>query len=142
MNKKYEFTGETKLYLGRTLHRIKALISFGNVKAGDVGGWIEKEENLSHYDNAWVSGDARVYGDARVFRNTHLMWISKIGSRNDTITFMRSKELKIIVKVGCFEGTIEEFEAKVKETHGDNEHAQAYFLAIQLAKLRIDLTEE
>lgn len=69
------------------------------------------------------------------------MWISKIGSRNDTITFMKSKELKIIVKVGCFSGTLEEFERKVKQTHGDNEHAKAYFLAIQLAKLRINLNK-
>ena len=69
------------------------------------------------------------------------MWISKIGSRNDTVTFMRSKELKIIVAVGCFKGSIDEFEEKVKRTHGENEHAQAYFLAIQLAKLRIDLSE-
>ena len=44
--------------------------------------------------------------------------------------------------MGCFEGSIEEFGEKVKNTHGDNEHAKAYFLAIQLAKLRIDLTEE
>ena len=54
---------------------------------------------------------------------------------------MRSKELKIIVAVGCFRGTIDEFEEKVKETHKDSEHAQAYFLAIQLAKLRINLKE-
>ena len=134
--KKFELTQEAKIYLGKTLYRIKALISFGNVSAGDMGGWIEKEENLSQDGDAWVYGDAEVYGDA------HIMWISKIGSRNDAITFMRSKELKIIVIVGCFKGSIEEFEEKVKQTHGDNEHAKAYFLAIQLAKLRIDLTEE
>ena len=65
-----------------------------------------------------------------------------IGSRDDTVTFMRSKEKKIIVSVGCFRGTIDEFEKAVKETHGDNEHAKAYMLAIELAKLRIDLSEE
>ena len=146
--KKFELTQETKLFLGKTLYRIKALISFGSVSAGDIGGWIEKEENLSQNGNAWVSGNASVSGNARVSGNAsvsgnaHIMWISKIGSRNDTITFMRSKELKIIVIVGCFSGTLEEFEEKVKETHGENEHAKAYFLAIQLAKLRIDLTEE
>ena len=181
-DRKYEFSGETKTVFGRTLHRIKAVISFGEVKAGDLGGWIENEENLSHegnawvygnakvcgnaevydnawvcgdawvygnakvcgdaevYDNAWVYGDAWVCGDAEVYGNADLMWISKIGSRNDTITFARTKELKIIVATGCFEGTIDEFENKVKETHGENEHAKAYFLAIQLAKLRINLT--
>ena len=46
MNKKFEFTGETKAILGNILHRIRALISFGEVEAGELGGWIEKEENL------------------------------------------------------------------------------------------------
>ena len=165
-NRKYEFTGETRLFLGKTLRQIKALISFGSVSSGDLGGWIEKEENLSQDGDAWVygnarvsgnasvygnasvsgdasvSGNARVYGDARVSGDADFMLISKIGSRNDTITFMKNKELKIIVAVGCFIGTIDEFENKVKETHGDNKHAQAYFLAIQLAKLRINLEEK
>ena len=64
--KKYELTSETKVFLGKTLYRIKALVQFGNVNAGDLGGWIEKEENLSQSGNAWVSGDASVYGNAEV----------------------------------------------------------------------------
>ena len=64
--KKYELTSETKVFLGKTLYRIKALVQFGNVNAGDLGGWIEKEENLSQSGNAWVYGNASVSGDARV----------------------------------------------------------------------------
>ena len=71
--KKFELTSEfvTNIF-GTKLFRIKALVEFGNVKAGDLGGYIEKEENLDHdgdawvYGDAWVSGDARVFGDARV----------------------------------------------------------------------------
>ena len=57
------------------LHRIQALKDFGNVKTGDVGGWIESESNLSHdglcwvFDDAKVSDNAKVYGDAKVFDN-------------------------------------------------------------------------
>ncbi len=47
MNKKYELTEETLYWEGATLHRIKALHNFRNIKAGDLGGWIEKERNLS-----------------------------------------------------------------------------------------------
>ncbi len=65
--KKYELTTDTKIFLGRKLFRIKALISFGNVEAGDMGGYIEKESNLSHNDNAWVSDNAQVYGNAWVY---------------------------------------------------------------------------
>ena len=56
--KKYELTAETKFVCGKTLHRIKALISFGCIEAGELGGWIEKEENLSHDGDAWVCGNA------------------------------------------------------------------------------------
>ena len=65
--RKYELTDETKTCFGRTLHRIKALVDFGCIKSGEIGGWIEKEDNLSQYGDAWVSGDARVFGYARVF---------------------------------------------------------------------------
>ena len=70
--KKFELTTESITFLGRTLFRIKALISFGNVKAGELGGYIEKEGNLSHEGNAWVYGDAKVYGDAWVCGNAEV----------------------------------------------------------------------
>lgn len=45
--KKFELTTEfiTTIF-GTRLFRIKALMDFGNVRAGDLGGFIEKEENL------------------------------------------------------------------------------------------------
>ena len=36
--KKYEFTGEVKLWLGKTLHQIKAVVAFGKVEKGEIGG--------------------------------------------------------------------------------------------------------
>ena len=67
--KKYELTSETKVINGVELHRIKAIKSFGNVKKGDLGGWIESENNLSQFGNAWVRGNATVSGYARVYGN-------------------------------------------------------------------------
>ena len=49
------------------LYRIKALRDFGGIKAGDLGGYIEKESNLSHNGDAWLYEDAMVYGDAHVY---------------------------------------------------------------------------
>ena len=63
---KYELTKETKVWEGRTLYRIRALRSFGVVSAGDLGGYVESEENLSHEGEAWVSGAARVCDKAVV----------------------------------------------------------------------------
>lgn len=69
--KKYEMLQDQTIeWCGRTLYRIRALRDFGNVRAGDVGGYIECERNLSQDGNARVYGDAWVYGDARVYGNT------------------------------------------------------------------------
>ena len=75
MDKKYELTNETREFQGRVLHRIRALKDFGGVRAGDLGGWVEKEDNLSQlgacwvYENALVCGKARVGGKAQVYGN-------------------------------------------------------------------------
>ncbi len=66
---KYELTNETINHSGRKLYRIRALKDFSNVNKGELGGYVEKESNLSQYDNCWVSGNARVYGDAEVYGN-------------------------------------------------------------------------
>mgnify|MGYP000855645719 CR=1 FL=1 len=150
--KKYEFTGETKeiklLFRTAVLHRIRATVSFGFVKIGDLGGWIEKEENLSHEGKAWVCGDAEVWGnakvcgDAEVFSASHVLVIGAIGSRNDFTTFYRDKDNEITVKCGCFLGKIDRFLEKVTQTHGDSKYALVYRAAVEVAKLQIDLSGE
>lgn len=64
--KKYKLTSESKEVYGVRIYRIEALKDFSDVKKGDKGGWIEKEENLSQESEAWVCGDARVFGNAWV----------------------------------------------------------------------------
>ena len=149
--KKYEFTGETKqistINGTVTLHRIKASVAFGNIKSGDIGGWIEKKENLSHDGDAWVYGNAQVYGNARVFGDAwvysskHVLLVGPIGSRNDHTTFFRNRNRGISVSCGCFLGEIDKFIEKVIKTHGKNKHASVYRAAAELAKLQIDLSE-
>lgn len=60
--KKYELTGRNKRNRRKILHRIRALIDIPehDVKAGDLGGWLETEENLSHNGAAWVTDSALV----------------------------------------------------------------------------------
>ena len=73
--KKYEFTGEVKNIGGKILHRIRALIDIPehDVKAGDLGGWIEAERNLSQKGAAWVADEARVTGLSLVTGNALVM---------------------------------------------------------------------
>ena len=56
---------------GHTLFRIECTQDFKEIKAGTLGGYIEKEENLD--GDAWVFGDARVFGNAKVYGNA---WVS------------------------------------------------------------------
>ena len=154
--KKYELTGEVKVKFGVTFKRIRALIDFGNVKKGELGGFIEKEENLSHennawvyddaevsgnarvYDDAWVSGNARVSGNAEVSGNADYVLIGRVGSRFGFTTFFRNKNNEIYVSCGCFLGTLAKFRKKVKETHGtDTKYAKVYQAAADLAEMQI-----
>jgi len=64
---KYKLTKTKKEWYGTTLFQIQATASFGGITKGDLGGYIEKEANLSQEDNAWVYGNARVYGNAWVY---------------------------------------------------------------------------
>ena len=66
--RKYELTDERRNLAGHTLRRIRAVrdIPEQGVRAGDRGGFVESERNLSHTGTAWVSGEARVFGEAQV----------------------------------------------------------------------------
>jgi predicted acyltransferase (DUF342 family) len=66
---KYKLTDEKIKHNDKTLYRIQALKDFGNVKAGDLGGWIQSETSLSQNGDCWVYDEARIFGNARVFGN-------------------------------------------------------------------------
>ena len=169
--KKFELTSEFVTFLGKKLFRIKALISFGNVEEGELGGYVEKEENLSNDGNAWVCGNARVFGNARVYGNAEVFgdawvygdawvcgdaevfgdaWVCGdadyatvhgFGSEYRTTTFFRTKAGDIGVRCGCFYGTLEEFRAKVKETHGETKTAKEYLMVADLMEFRFSKEE-
>lgn len=182
--KKYELTNEIKnLPGGVVLYRIRALKDFAGVKAGDLGGFIQKESNLAQDGYAWVDGDACVYGDAKVCSNAWVYGNAKVygnawvqgdavvsgdawvcgaakvdgtarvdgdawvcgdadyctvegfGRKSRTTTFFRCKDGKVRVKCGCFYGDLDEFLAKVKETHGDSKMAREYLMIADLMEL-------
>ena len=158
--KKFELTSEfiTNIF-GTKLFRIKALIEFGNVKAGELGGFVEKEENLSQDGNAWVYdnarvhgnawvygdacvcgdacvyGDARVCGDACVYGDAGYATVHGFGSEYRTTTFFKTKA-GVGVKCGCFYGNLSEFRKKVVETHGETKKAKEYLMLADLMEFR------
>ena len=154
MAKKYELVLDDTISLwGWKLFRIRALMSFGSVEVGDLGGYIQKEENLSHDGDAWVSGNAWVSGDAwvsgnakvsgdawvsgnaKVYGNAEVSgdaWVSELGdiivfknhwSSGRHFTYTKSNKMW---KVGCFYGTSDEL---VKKAYKDSEKSGRYYKA-------------
>ena len=134
---KFELTTETKIVFGIKLFRIRALKAIAriNIKVGDLGGWVEKENNLNQDGDAWVSGDAwvygnarvsgnasvsgdaRVYGDARVSGNADVLWFKNTWSSGRWFTYTRSNKKWA---VGCFYGTGEEL---IRKAYADSERS-------------------
>lgn len=127
---------------------------YGNAKVCDnakVRSDAVVRENARVYGDAEVCGDAlvyghaEVYGDARVCGNAEvklkrdILTIGLIGSRNDTTTFFKTSDKDNAIKVvcGCFTGDIDAFQKKVIKTHGNNNYAKEYKLAIEIAKIHI-----
>jgi len=125
-NKKYKLDLEDFKIVGSVkLFRIVALTSFSSVSAGDLGGYIKSEENLS------ISGDAWVYGNASVSENAEVFWISKIGSDLSTLTVFRTKD-GFKLSRGCFLGTFQEFKKAVEKKDKDCEYRKEYELLYPL----------
>ena len=157
--KKYELTEETKVIGGKTLFRIRALRSFGDIKAGDLGGFIENERNLSHEDNAWVSGNAKVGGkaivggeawvsgeaqvsdDGLINSNNDYLCEKGLGSHNRSASFFKCKDGHIHVLCGCFDGNLDEFENKVKKEHGNSKYAKEYLGFIEVVKTHFEVRQ-
>ncbi len=57
---------------GARYYRIKAIKDFGDVKAGDIGGFVASEANLSQEGNCWVYDDASVLENAQVYGNASI----------------------------------------------------------------------
>lgn len=71
---RYEITTENREVNTKRFYRIRALKDFRiknciEIKNGDLGGWIEKEENLHQNGNCWVGDNAIVKDDAIVKDN-------------------------------------------------------------------------
>lgn len=219
MSKKYKITTQSIEWGDKKLFRIQALKSFGSVKAGDLGGYIESENNLSQdgdswvyntakvydkaivwdnveihdnaevfedswvYGNAWVCGNSKVFGsagvygdvwiynnaeicdnvrvhdNARVFGNTIIrdntnvygyaeigenaevhddadyICVKGLGSAFRDTTFFKCKNDDISVVCGCFNGNLEKFSKKVRNTHGYNKYAKEYLAMIEVVKI-------
>lgn len=69
MKRKYELTKNTTKYMGVTLYQIRALTSFGDIREGDLGGFVESYDNLENdleKGTAWIDKESMVFNKAVV----------------------------------------------------------------------------
>ncbi|HEO0559984.1 TPA: hypothetical protein U9M81_001981 [Streptococcus agalactiae] len=128
--KKYELLKDDTIEVaGKTLFRIKALISFKDIRKGEIGGYVEAERNLSQSDNAWVTGNARVSGNAWVETSNDYIVFKNNWSSFRWFTYTKSNKMW---RVGCFYGTGDEL---IKEAYADSEESgRKYELYVNLVK--------
>lgn len=74
--KKYELVNYNE---DTGLYQIKALCDFSDVKAGELGGWVAGEDNLSHEGDCWVYSNARVCAYAAVFGSARVGGTARVG---------------------------------------------------------------
>ena len=114
---KYELTDETIAVCGRILHRVRYL------ETGELGGWIERENNLSQDGEAQVCGDAQVYGNALVSGKARVSgdaWETSPLQIQGT-KFFFSVSSKDCVTVGCHVKTIAEWQETYEAEFDDHE---------------------
>lgn len=68
MERKYELLiDQSREFHNSTIYRIRALKDIDEyIKKGDIGGWVESENNLSHEGTCWIDNNATVCEKARV----------------------------------------------------------------------------
>lgn len=97
-NNKFTLTDETREIDGVTVHRIQALqdIETQEVKAGELGGFVEREDNLSHDENdmSWVSGESVVHGNSRVMGDSLVADNSTVKDTNMSNTRVRQSTVE------------------------------------------------
>lgn len=134
--KKFELTAESKInWFGRTLYRIKACVDFTTasgyeVKAGELGGYVEKESNLSHngkawvWDNAEVCGNAKVYGNAQVYGNAKVYGEAEVCGNAEVYgdalvwgdaSIFSTKHIFCVTPIGQYANSLTVFRTKNRE---------------------------
>ena len=112
----------------------KADLRGANLRGADLRGANLRGANLwgANLRGADLRG-ANLWGANLWGAAGKILSFGPIGSRQG-ITYVTKTERTILVRCGCFYGTLEEFAAKVEEEHGDSQHGKSYKAAIEFIK--------
>ena len=139
MGKKYILTDNHIFDLGIKMFQIKCTKAFGSIKEGELGGFIEKEANLSQDGNAWVCNNAEVFGDADINSDDKHCGFDCFGSQNRHTHAYMTKQGTVEITCGCFQGTLDEFVKKVESTHAGTVYEKQYKAIAELIRIKFKL---
>ena len=98
-----------------------------DLRSADLYGADLRSANLygANLYGADLGESGKLTGDRPFFQ------VGPIGSRQDVLAAFQT-EKGVFLRAGCFFGTVEEFNAKLQDEHGDNTHAVEYRAALVL----------
>ena len=116
-----------------------AYLRGADLRGADLGGADLRGAYLRGADLRGADLRGADFGDwGKLNSDSDILMVGSIGSRNDYTTLFHTDK-GVFVQCGCFKGTLDEFEAKVKETHKGNKHERDYLALIQFAKIKFEL---
>ena len=89
--------------------------------------------NLDGANLAWAYLDGANLDGAKLIGERPIFMIGPIGSRHSYFTSYNTDK-GIMLRAGCFFGTVDEFTEKLSEEHQNNDHAKEYLSALELIK--------
>jgi len=107
----------------------RADLTWANLAGADLAGADLTGANLTRANLAGADLAGAKLGDKTLTGSRPVLMIGPIGSRSDYLTSYTT-DSGIVLKAGCFTGTVDEFRAKLTQTHGENEHAREYAAAL------------
>lgn len=128
---------------------VEAVKQGANLRGADLRGADLRDADLrgadlsgadlsgAYLSGAYLSGaDLSEWG--KIQSPSDVLIVGAIGSRNGYTTIFHTDK-GVFVQCGCFKGTLDEFESKVKETHQGNKHERDYLALIQFAKVKFEV---
>jgi uncharacterized protein YjbI with pentapeptide repeats len=128
-----------------------AYLRGANLDGANLGGAYLRGANLdgANLNGAYLRGanldGANLNGanldDKKLIGSRPIFMIGTIGSRSDYLTSYIT-DAGLFVRAGCFFGSVDKFEAQVKEAHGGSNHGKEYAAAIVMMKAHFDIWNE
>lgn len=108
MEKKYSIVKEDSIeFNGHTLYRIRAERDIPEhwVTKGDIGGYIEKEDNLSQEGDCFVNNNAKVYGESKFTNEAYACGDAVVKNIITDETFFSDNSITFADEVSTIKGS-------------------------------------